>query len=124
MADSPSDGPEQGGGGGGQQPETNEPKPQKTYSVGQTARVGNVEWTVTDACLANRLTSGFGTQKRGRFVVVDFAFTNNRDEEVTIDPELRMVLKGSQGREFGPTPTPGSSCRPTSTSSSSRSTPA
>ena len=57
---------------------------------------------MTDACLANRLTSGFGTQKRGRFVVVDFAFTNNRDEEVTIDPELRMVLKDSQGREFGP----------------------
>jgi hypothetical protein len=45
-----------------------------------------VVWTVTDAYLTNQLKSGFGTQKRGRFVVVDFTFTNNRDEEVTLDP--------------------------------------
>jgi hypothetical protein len=34
-------------------------------------------------------------------VVVDFTFTNNRDEEVTLDPELHMVLKDRRGREFG-----------------------
>jgi Domain of unknown function (DUF4352) len=33
--------------------------------------------------------------------VVDFTFTNNRNEEVTLDPELHMVLKDSSGREFG-----------------------
>jgi hypothetical protein len=44
---------------------------------------------------------GTKTQKRGRFVVVDFTFTNNRDEEVTLDPELHMVLKDRTGREFG-----------------------
>jgi len=37
-------------------------------------------------------------------VVVDFTFTNNRDEEVTLDPELHMVLKDSKGREFGTDP--------------------
>ncbi len=57
-----------------------------------------------DAYLTNQLRSGFGTQKRGRFVVVDFTFTNNRPEEVTLDPELHMVLKDSQGREFGTDP--------------------
>jgi len=78
-----------------------QPAPTPKYTVGQTATVGNVEWTVTDAYLTNQLRSGFGTQKRGRFVVVDFTFTNNRPEEVTLDPELHMILKDSQGREFG-----------------------
>ena len=73
-------------------------------SVGDTVRVGDVEWKVTDAFLTNQLKSSFGTQKRGRFVVVDVTFTNNRDEEVTLDPELHMVLKDSSGREFGTDP--------------------
>jgi hypothetical protein len=73
----------------------------KNAAVGDTVRVGNVQWKVTDAFLTNQLKSNFGTQKRGRFVVVDFTFTNNRDEEVTLDPELHMVLKDSSGREFG-----------------------
>lgn len=80
------------------------PKPEPKYGVGQTAQAGNVEWTVTDAFLTDQLKSTFGTQKRGNFVVVDFTFTNNRNEEVTIDPELHMILKDSQGREFGSDP--------------------
>jgi Domain of unknown function (DUF4352) len=82
----------------------NKPKPPPMYKVGQTATVANVQWKVTDAYLTNQLRSGFGTQKQGRFVVVDFTFTNNRDEEVTLDPQLHMILKDSQGREFGPDP--------------------
>jgi hypothetical protein len=105
-----------GGGAGGNDPAQNQdqgqqqgqqeqqPKPQSEYTVGQTATVGNVEWTVTDAFVTELLRSGFGTQKRGRFVVVDFTFTNNRDEEVTLDPQLHMTLKDSRGREFGPDP--------------------
>ena len=50
------------------------------------------------------MKSGFGTQMRSNFAVVDFTFTNNRNEEVTLDPELHMVLKDSQGREFGSDP--------------------
>jgi len=76
----------------------------KNATLGDTVSVGNAEWTVTDAFLTDQLKSGFGTQKRGRFVVVDFTFTNNRDEEVTLDPELHMVLKDSRSREFGPDP--------------------
>ena len=76
----------------------------KNAAVGDTVEVGNVEWTVTDAFLTNQLNSSFGTHKRGRFVVIDFTFTNNRDEQVTLDPELHMILKDSQGREFGTDP--------------------
>lgn len=78
-----------------------EPKPEPKFSVGETAQVGNVEWKVNEAFLTDQLKSTFGTQKRGNFVVIDFTFTNNRPEEVTLDPELHMVLKDSQGREFG-----------------------
>lgn len=56
---------------------------------------------MTDAFLTNQLKSTFGTQKRGRFLVVDFTFTNNRNEEVTLDPELHMILKDSKGQEYG-----------------------
>jgi hypothetical protein len=76
----------------------------KSANVGDTVGVGNVEWTVTDAFLTNQLKSSFGTQKQGRFVVIDFTFTNNRDEQVTLDPDLHMVLKDSKGREFGTDP--------------------
>jgi len=85
-----------------QQPQAEQkPRPQAEYSVGQTAQVANVQWRVSDAYLTNQLRSNFGTQKRGRFVVVNFTFTNNRSEEVTFDPELHMVLKDRRGREFG-----------------------
>jgi hypothetical protein len=85
-----------------QQPQAEQkPTPQAEYSVGQTAQVANVQWRVSDAYLTNQLRSNFGTQKRGRFVVVNFTFTNNRNEEVTLDPELHMVLKDRRGREFG-----------------------
>ena len=78
-----------------------QPTPQAEYRVGQTAQVANVTWRVSDAYLTNQLRSNFGTQKRGRFVVVNFTFTNNRNEEVTLDPEMHMVLKDRTGREFG-----------------------
>jgi hypothetical protein len=87
-----------------EKPQAKKPKSKPEYSVGQTAKVGNVQWKVTDAFLTNQLKSNFGTQKQGRFVVVDFTFTNNRDEEVTLDPQLHMVLKDSGGREFGTDP--------------------
>jgi hypothetical protein len=88
---------EKAGAQGGQQ----QGQPPELYQVGETARVGNVKWTVTDAYSTTQLKSDFGTQKRGNFVVVDFTFTNNRDEEVTLDPELHMTLKDGTGREFG-----------------------
>jgi hypothetical protein len=66
--------------------------------------VTNVTWEVSDAFLTNRLKSAFGTQKQGRFVVIDFTFTNNRNEEVTLDPELHMILKDHEGGEFGTDP--------------------
>ena len=80
------------------------PQPKPQYRVGQTANVANVTWKVSDAFQTNQLNSSFGTHKQGRFVVIDFTFTNNRTEEVTLDPELHMILKDAKGREFGTDP--------------------
>jgi hypothetical protein len=87
--------------GQAQEQQAQEQQAPELYLVGETAKVGNVEWRLTDAYYTQQLKSNFGTQKRGNFVVVDFTFTNNRDEEVTLDPELHMTLKDSTGREFG-----------------------
>jgi Domain of unknown function (DUF4352) len=81
--------------------ESPQEKPEKVYAVGETVQVANVEWTVSDAYRTPVLESTFGTSKQGDFIVVDFTFTNNRSEEVTLDPEMHMILKDSQGREFG-----------------------
>ncbi len=106
-----------GGGAGGNEPAQNQdqgqqqeqqeqqaekkPKPQPEYTVGQTATVGNVEWIITEAYRTKELKSDFGTSKTGDFIVIDFTFTNNRSEEVTLEPELHMILKDNKGQEYG-----------------------
>jgi hypothetical protein len=97
------------GGGGSKSPSLSAPDSAKSpdkadhariYKVGQTAKVASVEWKVTNAYRTNQLTSSFGTQKKGDFVV-DFTFTNHRSEEVTLDPDLHMILKDSKGQTYG-----------------------
>jgi hypothetical protein len=80
-----------------------QPEPQRKYAVGQLAPVGDVEWRVTQAYPTTQLKDiyGFDPPKRGNFVVVQFQFTNNRAESVTLD-QTHMALIDSQGREFEP----------------------
>jgi hypothetical protein len=70
-----------------------------TVPIGETLTVGNVSWQVTNARQANQLTSEFQEPKQGNFVVVDFVFTNNGDEAVTLDSESLALLDG-EGRTF------------------------
>jgi uncharacterized protein DUF4352 len=74
---------------------------QATVPVGEPVTVGDVQWTVTDARQTNRLESSlgqFGDPKQGNFVVVDFNFTNNGSEPVTLDSASLALLDG-EGRE-------------------------
>src|SRR5829696_1260124 len=41
-------------------------------AIGETVRVGDAEWTVTNAIVASELTSDFMEPKAGNFVIVDF----------------------------------------------------
>ena len=71
-----------------------------TVAVGQPLTVGDVEWTVTSAYPADRLTSYVdGRTKRGNFVVVDFRFKNNSDEDLTLSSHSPVLFDGS-GRRF------------------------
>lgn len=60
--------------------------------------VGNVAWTITGARQANKLTSPSGTTKEGNFVIVDFTFTNNNSEAITLGTRS-LTLIDSQGRK-------------------------
>lgn len=79
-----------------------QPERQPTAQVGDTVKVGNVAWQVTNAQQTSALKSQFGSRpKRGNFVIVDFLFTNNGNEAVTLDT-ISLTLKDERGRKFEP----------------------
>ena len=78
------------------EPEADSPP---TAAVGEAVTVGDVSWQVTNARQATQLTSEFQEPKQGNFVVVDFLFTNNASEAVTLDSES-LALKDGEGRTF------------------------
>ena len=98
-----------GGGGGEQEPadsgsgEEAKKQPgatkQNAVSIGDTVKAGPVEWTVISARQETQLTSSFMGKKNGNFVIVDFNFTNGKDEAATLDSESFRLLD-SEGREF------------------------
>jgi hypothetical protein len=89
------------------EPQSNEPEaPQEqTVAIGEPLAVGEVAWLVTNAVTANQITQEefgeFGETKQGNFVIVDFEFTNNSNESMTLD-SASLALIDSQGRESEP----------------------
>ena len=71
---------------------------QKAVKVGEPVDVGDVKWLVQDARQATELQSEFDETKQGNFVIVDFAFTNNGNEAVTLD-STSLALVDSEGRK-------------------------
>lgn len=67
-------------------------------NIGDTVKVGNVAWQVTTARQATELKSEFSGVKQGNFVIVDFLFTNNDKEAVTLDSVSISLLDG-EGRK-------------------------
>src|SRR5829696_5300060 len=94
-ADSPVEEP------GAEQPEVEQPEGAEqegpTAGMGEPLNVGDVSWTVTNAQQATELSSPYGDSKQGTFVVVDFDFTNNAGEAVTLDSASLALLDG-EGR--------------------------
>ncbi len=74
---------------------------QPAVAIGEPVTVGDVQWTVTNAYPTERLESSFGQfgdPKQGNFVVVDFDFTNNSNEALTLATQS-VALLDSEGRE-------------------------
>jgi hypothetical protein len=65
--------------------------------VGETAEIGDVSWQVNNVSQTDTVGDEFDSMS-GNFVVVDFAFTNNSDEAVTLDSGSLRILD-DQGRE-------------------------
>jgi hypothetical protein len=84
---------------------------QSAVGIGDPITVGDVTWTVTNARQENQLVQQGISQKnakteQGNFVVVEFDFTNNGNEAITLDNES-LALIDSGGRESKPSPDTG-----------------
>jgi Domain of unknown function (DUF4352) len=95
-----------GGEGGSGSGESRERKAQQTaVDIGQPVHVGEVTWTVTNARQVSEIREkgfgGFGETKRGNFVIVDFIFTNDSSEAVTLD-SASVALMDSSGNKSDP----------------------
>ena len=74
--------------------------PGTTVGIGQPLRIGDLEWTVTNAYPANQLVSPIdGGTKQGNFVVVDFQIKNNSDEGLDLSSQSLALFDGN-GRKF------------------------
>lgn len=82
-----------GDGGGGE-----EPADQPAVALGEPVTAGDTVWTVTEARQATELTAEFAEPEQGNFVIVNFDFTNNGSEAVTLDT-ASLTLIDSEGRE-------------------------
>lgn len=79
------------------QNEGQEDSGENTVAIGEPLAVGEVAWIVTSAEQVTELTDDFGESETGNFVVVDFEFTNNSSEAVTLDSGM-LTLIDSEGR--------------------------
>ncbi len=86
----------------GEQPEeAREEGGQNTVAIGEPLTVGDTAWIVNDAEQVTQLTNDLGDTETGNFVVVNFEFTNNSSESVTLDSTM-LTLLDSDGRENEP----------------------
>ena len=89
----------QAGSGEGNDPESGGSEQQPTATVGESLAVGATTWEVTEATAQQQLSNSLGENKQGNFVVVDFQFTNEGSESVTLDSGM-LTLTAAQDREF------------------------
>jgi hypothetical protein len=94
-----------GDGGDAKKGESKQKGAEETVSIGEVATAGDVQWVVTDAQRLNELVeegpSPRPKTEQGSFVVVDFDFTNNGSDPVTLD-NASVTLLDSEGRESRP----------------------
>ena len=79
---------------------------QSAVGIGEFVNGGDVTWRVTDARQTKQLTQQgvskqFAKTEQGNFVIVDFDFTNNGSDPVTLD-NASLALIDNQGRESNP----------------------
>jgi len=76
---------------------------EQTVAIGEPVTVGDATWQVTEARQANQLTAQFAEPVQGDFVIVNFDFTNNGSQPLTLSSQS-MTLIDSTGRESNADP--------------------
>ncbi len=66
-------------------------------ATNEAVQIGDVSWTVSNATRANEVSDEFGSSKQGSFVIVDLSFTNEGEEQTTLDAGSLNVVD-SEGR--------------------------
>ncbi|MGI8650362.1 MAG: DUF4352 domain-containing protein [Rubrobacter sp.] len=72
--------------------------PGAAAAIGEPLDVGEVSWIVDGAEQTQSLQSQFGENREGNFIVVDFTFTNNDTEAITLDTVSMALLDGQNRR--------------------------
>lgn len=87
------------GGSGEEQAEPTGPgqSQDNPVAINDPLQVGDATWIIQNAAQATELSARFSETVQGNFVVVNFSFTNNSDEAVSMD-ETYLTLIDGQGR--------------------------
>ena len=87
--------------GGGEQSQTQDQEGagggEQTVAVSEPLTVGETAWLVTNVEQTSELTNDLGDTETGNFIVVDFEFTNNSSDAVTLDSTM-IKVRDSQDR--------------------------
>ncbi len=65
-------------------------------TIGETVALGDVQWTVTDAEQSDELLSIKGEYEEGNFVILDVAFANGSNQDITLATPFLTVLDGER----------------------------
>lgn len=74
---------------------------ENTVAIGEPLTVGDTAWIVSNAEQLTELTDELGESETGNFVVVDFEFTNNSSESITLDSSM-LALNDAEGNQNEP----------------------
>jgi hypothetical protein len=75
---------------------------QAAVAIDEPVTIGDVTWTITSAKQSRQLTQQgvskqFADNKQGNFVIVDFDFTNNGSDAITLDNESLALVDSGGG---------------------------
>lgn len=69
----------------------------KTYKIGDTVKVGKMEYKVNGVSTTNAVgTDGFGEKAKGTYQIVDITVKNNGDDAIIVDSDLFKLKVGSK----------------------------
>lgn len=77
--------------------EEKEAPPAKTYKIGDTVKVGDMQYQVRGISTAKQVGPTYGSvNAKDTFVIIDVMVQNNGDEAVTVDASFFTLLKGTK----------------------------